>query len=171
VRFRIIFPALLSLLALSACATHSTDAASGVAFVVVRHAEKATDDPRDPSLTASGQARAAALAERFATAPLEAAYATAYKRTQQTALPAATASGIGVTTYDAARPAADFAAELQGTYKRGTVLVVGHSNTVPDIVAALCACAVAPLDESTYDRLYEVRIDADGRAVLTQRSY
>jgi hypothetical protein len=47
-----------------------------------------------------------------------------------------------------------------------TVLVVGHSNTVPDIAAALCSCEVAPMSEAEYDRLMTVRVDGDGRAVL-----
>ena len=53
----------------------------------------------------------------------------------------------------------------------GTVLVVGHSNTVPDIVSALCKCVVAPIDERDYGNLYDVRIERDTEPVLSQRRY
>jgi len=164
-----------ALLAIAGCASSSPPvsamAPEGITYIVVRHAEKATDDPRDPSLSAAGQARAEALARRFSTTRLTAAYATAFKRTQQTALPAATASGIAITTYDASEPAADFVAQLRRAHARGNVLVVGHSNTVPGIVAALCTCTVAPLDESRYGNVYEVSIDDGGDATLTESTY
>jgi broad specificity phosphatase PhoE len=164
-----------ALLAIAGCASSSPPvsamAPEGITYIVVRHAEKATDDPRDPALSAAGQARAEALAKRFSTTRLSAAYATAFKRTQQTALPAATASGIAITTYDASQPAADFVAQLRRVHARGSVLVVGHSNTVPGIVAALCACAVAALDESRYGDVYEVSIDDAGTATLNQGNY
>lgn len=163
--------AALALLMLAACAARAPEAAGGVTYVIVRHAEKGTDNARDPSLSATGQLRAQALARQWATPPLIAAYATAFKRTQQTALPAATASGINITTYEASQPARDFVAELRHAQPRGTILVVGHSNTVPHIVAALCACTIAPLGENDYDHLYEVRIDGAGHATLTQRKY
>jgi hypothetical protein len=51
------------------------------------------------------------------------------------------------------------------------VLVVGHSNTVPDLVAALCACTTAPMDETEYDRVSIVRFAADGRASLDVQRY
>ncbi len=167
-------PILLSmaaLLAIAGCASHPSKGTAGIAYVVVRHAEKATDDPRDPSLSAAGQARAMALSRRFANIPLTAAYATAYKRTQQTAAPSAKASGIAVTTYDASRPFSTFVSELRIAHTHGTILIVGHSNTVPAIVEALCTCKVSPMGESDYDRLYEVTIDATGRATLVQRTY
>ena len=51
------------------------------------------------------------------------------------------------------------------------VLVVGHSNTVPDLVAALCGCATDAMDETEYDRMSIVRFDADGRARLKVQRY
>jgi hypothetical protein len=53
----------------------------------------------------------------------------------------------------------------------GNVLVVGHSNTVPDIVAALCACEVAAIDEGTYGDRYDVRIALDGSTTLVRGTY
>jgi broad specificity phosphatase PhoE len=141
-------------------------AAPALEFVVVRHAEKASDDPRDPQLSDAGRARAQRLATALAAQPLVAAYATAYRRSQQTAAPAAARHGLAVTAYDARQDVGAFAAALRQRHARGTVLVVGHSNTVPGIAAALCGCTVAPLGDDEFDRRLSVRFDRDGTATL-----
>jgi broad specificity phosphatase PhoE len=159
-------------LTLAACSTTPMDTASAtVTFVVVRHAEKTTDDPRDPSLSDAGLARASTLAALLQARDVVAAYATDFRRTQSTASPSAKSHRIGVTSYDASEPAAAFAARLRHDHVTGTVLVVGHSNTVPGIVSALCACEVAPIDDRDYGNLYEVRIAGDAAPVLSQRRY
>lgn len=140
----------------------------GATFVVVRHAEKARDDPKDPALTPAGEARAQRLARSLASDDVTAVYATGYRRTRLTAAPTARAHGLDVTAYDARGAAGDFAAALRRDHARGTVLVVGHSNTVPGIAAALCGCAVPPMDETEYDRRMTVRVDARGTATLVQ---
>ncbi|MET1162169.1 MAG: phosphoglycerate mutase family protein [Pseudoxanthomonas sp.] len=140
-------------------------------FVLVRHAEKGTDDARDPSLSEAGRARAIRLAQLLSGRPLTAAYATAYRRTLQTAQPAAEAHGVTVTTYDAQMPAAEFASQLRSNHAQGTVLVVGHSNTIPELAAALSATATTEMREDEFDRLYRVSIGRDGKAVLSQDTY
>ena len=170
-RFRSLFALLLASLVAACGSVPSRDAQAPLTFVVVRHAEKATDDPENPSLSAAGQARAAALAERLRDAPLVAAYATEFRRTQQTAQPSANAHALPVAAYYARGPVHEIAAQWRQAHRGGTVLVVGHSNTVPDLVAALCGCATAPMDDSEYDRLSIVRIGSDGRATLEVGRY
>ncbi len=146
------------LLVLAACAGAPPPRAdSALRFVVVRHAEKSNDDPRDPSLSAAGRERAARLAERLRGAPLVAAWSSDYRRTRDTAAAAAALHDLPIRIYDAREPADALAARLRAEHDRGTVLVVGHSNTVPGIVAALCGCAVEPLGDDDYDRWFEVR--------------
>lgn len=159
-------PALLlpCVLLLAGCA--STPAPQGVSFVVVRHAEKATDDARDPVLSAAGTARARALAERLHRERVVAAYATGYRRTQLTAAPTAHMAGITVSIYDASVPAAAFAGQLRATYGDGTVLVVGHSNTVPALAAALCGCAVPAMGDGEYGTVHRIDIGRDGEPRL-----
>ena len=160
---------------LTACTTSSprpSEEKSVTTFVIVRHAEKATDDPRDPSLSEAGHARAQALARLLADASLNAVYATPYRRTQQTAVPTANAHGISVSTYEAATPAAQFATQLRATHANGeTVLVVGHSNTVPDIAAALSGQQTDAMPEVEFNRLYRIRVSADGKASLKTEHY
>lgn len=171
--FRLFAPLFLASL-VAACGTTRArnDAASTpLTFIVVRHAEKATNDPQDPDLSAAGRARADALAERLRDVPLVAAYATEFRRTQQTVQPAATAHGRSVDAYYARGPVDEVAAQWKQAHHGGTVLVAGHSNTVPDLVAALCGCAAAPMDDSEYDRLSIVRIGAGGAATLDVQRY
>ncbi len=140
-------------------------------FVIVRHAEKTTNDPKDPTLSEAGSARALRVAERLSAAQVSAVYATGYRRTQQTAAPTALAHRIEVRIYDAAMPAKDFAARLRAAHATGTVLVVGHSNTVSAIAAGLCECEVAPLREDEYDRWIRIHTDRNGTIALEEERY
>ncbi|HEX7804365.1 MAG TPA: phosphoglycerate mutase family protein [Pseudoxanthomonas sp.] len=162
-------------LALAACATapaRDADAdADAVTFIIVRHAEKGSDDARDPSLSEAGRARAQRLAALLRDEPVHAAYATAYRRTYQTAQPVAADHFFRITTYDAQLPAPQFAEQLRALNKTGTVLVVGHSNTVPGIVGALSGQSVGAIGDDEFNRLYRVRIGADGKATLSQETY
>lgn len=162
-----------ALASLAACATprattNDARAASLPTFVLVRHAEKATDDPKDPSLSDAGRARAERLAASFDGVQLTAVYATGYRRTQATAQPTAESHDLPVRTYEAGIPADAFAATLRATHASGTVLVVGHSNTVPAIASALCGCAVAPMRDDEFDRRITVRIAPDGSTTLEE---
>ncbi|UNK50467.1 histidine phosphatase family protein [Lysobacter sp. S4-A87] len=158
-------PVLLALALLAGCASTPPPATT---FILVRHAEKVPDGSKDPELTPAGLARADALAVRLADVPLDAVYSTDFRRTRQTAAPTARGHGLQVISYDAKEPAADFSSRLKREHSGQTVLVVGHSNTVPGIAAALCSCTVAEMSEAEYDRLTTVRVGADGKATLEE---
>lgn len=100
---------------------------------VTRHYDTPAGE-RDPDLTATGAARAQALAKWFRGKKLAAIYVTGFKRTQQTAAPLAAERGLTPIVYGPA-PSAEFLAQVKAA--KGPVLVVGHSNTVPDIVAGI----------------------------------
>ena len=140
--------------------------ADATVVVIVRHAEKGSDDPRDPTLSEAGQARARALAATFAGAGLDAVFATQYRRTRLTAAPAAEAAGLDVqvrpigpdvaATYDA-----DLVAEIRALPAGSTVLVVGHSNTVPALVRAFGGVS-AEMPEAEFDRYQVVIVPPQG---------
>ena len=159
------FQVLVAVLVALASALPVSAADRQTTVIVVRHAEK-VDDSRDPALSPAGQARARALSEVLADAGLDAAYASQYRRTRLTAEPAAAAAGVEVTvepiegTIDTW--AEDFARKLIAHHPTQTVLVVGHSNTVPALVAALCACRVEALSETDYDRIYILNMAEQG---------
>ena len=167
------WPLLLALAMPSAAPATPPDA---TVVVVLRHAEKATDDPRDPTLSEAGQARAQALARRLEPTGLDAVYATQYRRTQLTAAPAAAQAGVAVTVrpVDAANAASygpDLARDLRALPAGSTALVVGHSNTVPAIVAAISGQPATEMPETEYDRYTVIVLDADGKARVFVSTY
>ncbi len=106
---------------------------------LVRHAETAgpTTGGQDPDLSDAGRARADRLAAALKDVGIGAVFATEYRRTQQTAAPVARLAGLEVTVVPAAEPAAALAARLQALPAGKNALVVGHSNTLPEIAKAL----------------------------------
>ncbi len=118
----------------------STATAQSTIFIV-RHAEKA-DATKDPDLSEAGRARAEALAKTLRDANITAIYATEFKRTQQTAAPLAKALGLTVTILPAKDNAALMAKLRAST---GNTLVVGHGDTIPDLIKAL-HCQTARFD-------------------------
>jgi len=173
------------LVALVICAQGCTTVpGSGVApasgnattVVVVRHAERSTDDPRDPSLSERGQQRARALSSLLRDAGVTEIYTTHYKRTRQTAEPFARQFGISIVerpidATNSATYARDLAREILTRRAGKGVLVVGHSNTVPEIVSALSGRTVAPMTEAEYDHVFIVVIPPSGPARLIQTSF
>jgi phosphohistidine phosphatase SixA len=140
-------------------------AAQSELVVVVRHAEKGTDDPADPSLSTAGVKRAEALADALVDAGVGSIVTTHLKRTQATAAPLATKLGIKpvvlvVKRGETAAHIADVVAAVNAARatKKGAVLVVGHSNTVPLIVKALSEVTVANICESQHADVFILSI-------------
>ncbi len=135
-------------------------------FVIVRHAEKEADGTRDPDLTDAGRDRARRLADMLASMDVAGVYATPFKRTQRTGEPTADRFGLGgVGSYDP-RSGPDELERLAAAHAGRVIVVVGHSNTVPDLVRALGADpGVREIDESEYDRLYLVTTVQGGSPV------
>ncbi len=143
--------------------------------IVVRHAEKAAGGGEDPHLSDEGRARAAALAQALDGAGVDAVITTQFVRTGETAGPTARDARVvpevlTVRWDSVARNAADVAAAVR-RHSGGVVLVVGHSNTVPDIVAALGASKPDAICDSEYDRMEIVTVEANGRARLIEARY
>jgi broad specificity phosphatase PhoE len=163
---------MLFVLSLLSCASRISTPQT-LKFIVVRHAEKqsiesagANFDAKDPALTAQGAERAAALADAMRDVDLVAIYATPFMRTQATAAPVAAVSGLPIQSYEANQDAAQFVKTLRRKYQSGAVLIVGHSNTVPAMVQALCRCSRPMLSDSDYGDRFEILIDAGEKPVL-----
>ncbi len=139
---------------LLASALLSTARAQSTIFVV-RHAEKA-DATKDPDLSEAGRARAEALAKALRDANITAIYATEFKRTQQTAAPLAKALGITVTVLPAQDSAA-LIAKLRAL--KGHALVVGHGDTIPNLIKALGVSEPINIAENDYDNLFVLVLD------------
>ncbi|HVZ49819.1 MAG TPA: histidine phosphatase family protein [Gemmatimonadaceae bacterium] len=138
--------------------------------IVVRHAEKAAAPAADPPLTDAGVARARALAAAVAAAHVDAVITTQLTRTRETARPAAEARGLPMETVPTGGTTAEHAARVATAVRkhRGhTVLVVGHSNTVTAIIAALGGPALPELCDSQYSTLFTLVLDGPTARLVT----
>ncbi len=154
---------------LCAGALHAQSATTPLTtMILVRHAEKATTPKTDdPELSPLGGQRAEKLAQLLNQTPLVAAYSTPYKRTMNTALPTAKTHNLSVQEY-AAKPSAPFLDTLLQKHVGGTVLVVGHSNTIPQLVNMLVGKeAYKQFDDADYDNVFIVTLTKRGSASVT----
>lgn len=126
---------------------------------LVRHAERAATAPGspmmadDPDLSGAGIARAEALAKLLKDAKIRAIFTTDLKRTRQTAAPLARDTAVAAT----ALPAKDVAGLVQRIKTAtGNVLVVGHSNTLPEIITALGIPDPVTIHDTEFDNLFIV---------------
>lgn len=171
--------------------------------IVVRHAEKASPVP-NTNLAPAGLARAQALAIEAAAAGVDAVYTTAWCRTAQTGQPTAQTLNLPLFVLpepspaggiDMCAPAIEVPTQLlpQGTtlaahvparHRGETVLVVGHSNSVPELVAGLTGRSVCPehlplgigqlchIPEQEFDHLFTVHLPVGiGEVLISHRRY
>jgi len=164
-------------IALFAAAFNAVPIVAGTPFapgattvVLVRHAEK-TSEGLNPPLSEAGAARAVALRETLKDVPVSAIYVTPFIRTRDTAAPTATALGVEPVVLDASTPADEIADRILREETGKTVLVVGHSNTVPDIIAALGVDPAPSIAHDDYDDFFIVTVDGSGDAQLLHLHY
>lgn len=142
--------------------------AATTTLILVRHAEK-LDDAADPPLTEEGRDRAEALARILADAGVSVVYSTDLIRTRATASPLAEARGLELQIYDADRAAAEARAIIE-RHPGQTVLIVGHSPSVPAMVNALLdAERLSKLDR--YDELFVLTVSAKAPPKLLRLHY
>ncbi len=141
--FRVIFAGII-LLTISSCSC---------TYYVVRHADKGADG----LLTQDGFDRADDLWQELADKKIDAIYTTQVQRTQQTAQTVVDSTGLTPIVIQSFNTP-DLISNLRGTSKK-SILVVGHSNTVPVIVDSLM---VSPqgivIPETDYDNLFIIKV-------------
>jgi broad specificity phosphatase PhoE len=155
-----------------------TATAQQVVFVV-RHAERADGGAgsapaapgmmaNDPPLSAAGGQRAAKLASMLASADIRQIFVTEFRRTAQTGAPLAARLKL-TPVITAAREFETLVAQIGRA--NGSVLVVGHSNTIPDLLTKLGATETVTLADGDYDDIFIVFRDASGKATLVRLKY
>ena len=132
--------------------------------------EKAKDDPRDPSLSEEGKARAEKLAEVLADQPVDVIYSTPFKRTRNTASPLAEMKGLSVQIYDFRSP--NYLQSMMEKHRGGTILISGHSNTTPMIANLLIGAEkFQQLSEDEYGKIFIVSVTKIGQGKVTLVRY
>src|SRR5690606_14188174 len=101
-------------------------------IVLVRHAEKAAvaDTEKDPPLSEAGVRRAQALAEVLRDVPVSAVFATPFRRTVDTLAPLCEAKRLAPVVLPP-RDASGLVDAILSKHRGQTVVVCGHSNTIP----------------------------------------
>jgi 2,3-bisphosphoglycerate-dependent phosphoglycerate mutase len=140
-------------------------------FVLLRHAEKGNDDPKDPELKPEGMERAIRLTKMLAKTSVDAIYSTAFKRTRNTVAPLAAVKGLEVQTYEAHKT--DEIENMLQKYAGGTIVICGHSNTIPRMANVLIGKeAFKDYDDSDYDNFLIISVVEKGKvAKVTWLSY
>lgn len=180
-RFRALLSLLLAAAIWGACSTRAVAQApartgSPALVVLVRHGEKASDQGEDPALTPAGLQRARALATSLRHAGVTAIITTQLRRTRQTAQPLAAALGltpeIVPVSVDWDQMDVHVKAVVAALYRHPgeVVLVVGHQNTVPPIIAALGGPDLPGICDPVFGNLY-VLVPGARQAHLVQSHY
>jgi phosphohistidine phosphatase SixA len=159
-------------LAIAAVPASAQTAATTTTVILVRHAEKAASPADDPPLNSAGEARSRDLVQAVRDAGVSAIITTQFARTRATGQPIATALGITPTVVAATNTnhVQDVVAEIR-KHPGQTVLVVGHSNTVPAIVEALGAKRPPAICDSQYDNLFVVTMPTSGAVGAVRAKY
>jgi phosphohistidine phosphatase SixA len=150
------------------CSDPGPGATGGVTTVyIVRHAEKGEGE--DPNLSEEGQLRALSLPQEIELPGLRAVYATETRRTRQTASAVASLAGVEVTRM----PPTDYEGlkKRVNRYAGGAILVVGHSNTVPDMIAALGVAERVELTEGDYGDLFILSVERGAETTMQRRRF
>ena len=148
---------------------------------LVRHAEKADVPGQDPPLSEAGKLRAEALARLLQSAGVKGIYTSQFQRARLTAEPLAKRLGVTASPVPlSVKPSSprevsdESIRELTKkveAHAGEALLIIGHSNSVPDVIRALGGDVVPKIDESKFDDLFVVTVYAGGRAKVLQLKY
>ena len=149
----------------------ATKQSDGRYLFLVRHAEKAASEDGDPPLTGIGQQRADRLRTILKDANIGQVYSSDYQRTRSTGMPLAEQINQDLNLYNPGN-LPGFSKKLLADSKGGNALIVGHSNTTPQLVNLLVGKdQYNSIDESDYGNLFVVYLPGSGSATVERLSY
>jgi broad specificity phosphatase PhoE len=152
------------------------NSATTTTIVLVRHAEKELGAISDSPLSPQGESRASRLAAMFGDAEpfgrIHKIYVTNTRRTQQTAAGLVQRLGLNAEVVDAKLDSAVLARKVLRENRGSRALIVGHGNTIPEIVAALARNQnVPPIGEEEFDTIYVVTVPTIGKVSVLRFKY
>ncbi len=137
---------------------------------IIRHAEKADDGSKDPSLSVNGKNRAAAFAKTMSKTRINKIYSTPYKRTRETVDALSVQSGVPVEKYNPMD--LDGIKVLVGNNKGKTLVLVGHSNTIPPILNLFSQSSqYKDIPENEFDNIWILFLKGSQLVDLVQLTY
>jgi broad specificity phosphatase PhoE len=162
------------LLAFAVVALASTASAQSTLVFLVRHGEKGAQPANNPPLTAEGEARAMALTEVLGSANVSAIFSTPFERTLATVRPLATKLGLKVDTIAIGSGVPAYAQAVAAAVRKHegkAVVVVGHSNTIMQVAAALGGPTLPDLCDGDYDQIITLQLLPSGPPRMTRTRY
>ncbi len=141
-------------------------------FILVRHAEKLSDGTKDPDLSEAGKERAQLLATLLKRTKVDAIYSTGYKRSRNTVAPLAVSKGLAISGYDALKM--EEVDRIFEQWRGGTVVLCGHSNTIPETINYLISepDKYQDFEENEYGNLVIILLHEKGtRSKVTWLTY
>jgi broad specificity phosphatase PhoE len=164
---------LLGILAVAAVAA-GYRTLSTTTVVLVRHAEKELSTIDDPPLAPDGELRAERLSQMFGkvtgTGRLKAIYVSDTRRSQQTAAPLAARLRLEPIVVPG-KDVSGLAKRALREHRGGVVLIVGHSNTLPEIIERISGIKVAPIADDDFGNIYVVSVPTLGKASVLRLEY
>jgi phosphohistidine phosphatase SixA len=160
----------LPLLVVVGVAGAAAPALAQKAIFVVRHAEKANQTDKDPELSLSGEDRAISLTRLVRGTKIDAVFHTELRRTRDTAAALLRQRALKATVVKA-DDTAGLVTQIRALPKDAVALVIGHSNTIPAILAGLGVKEKISIRDDEYGRVFVVLPAADGTAGLLELEY
>jgi 2,3-bisphosphoglycerate-dependent phosphoglycerate mutase len=140
-------------------------------IIIVRHAEKNIEPNNpNPSLSADGIVRSQTLLHVLGESSIKAIYTSQFFRTQQTAQPLAERLNLTATQVDA-KDARGLVNGVLANHRGEVVLIVGHTNSIPQIIEALGGGAIPEIPETQYDNLFVVTLKRFGKPQVVKLKY
>ena len=138
--------------------------------ILIRHGERNEPTPadQDPHLNTAGKARAKKLIHVVGQSGIQSIYTSHFVRARETAQPLATRLGLSITEMD---EALQIKSDILSNHRGATVLVIGHSDTVPDLINQLGAGSVPVIGNNEFDNLFVVKVFSSGEASVTRLKY
>jgi phosphohistidine phosphatase SixA len=141
----------------------------GTTVILIRHAERlVTPGNNDPHLSAAGKSRAKRLLHVLGQANVSAIYTSEFIRTKETAQPLADALSLSPIEETEAQ---DIKTDILLNHAGKTVLVVGHTDTVPEVIRSLGDNSGHEIDVEEFDNMFVATVLGESRVRVTRLKY
>ena len=140
----------------------------GTTVILIRHAERLATPGNDPQLSAAGKSRAQLLPHVLSQAEVSAIYTSEFIRTKETAQPLAAALSLSPKE---ATEAQDIKKDILLNHAGKTVLVVGHTDTVPEVIRLFGDNSDHEIDDNEFDNMFVATVLGVDRVSVTRLKY
>lgn len=151
-----------------ACSAKSTSLFKVTTVILIRHAEKSDSSTNDPILSTKGKQRANELMHIAGITGIKAIYTSKFTRTKETVEPLAQLLNL---TPGEVNESQDIANDILTKHAGEVVLVVGHTNSIPEVLTLLHSDIIPHIEETEFDNLFILTIYSADKARLIRLKY